>query len=277
MENEEFQSAETSENNSQAVDNADNEQSTDDAEDNAEIADGENTESETDETEQDPVSQRANPNKPSYKELPKELQERNAKFAQAKREQKREQEIETARVNAVIAATGGINPYTDEKITDKTDVDEYLTMKEIEKQGKDPHSDYHTFVKAKAKEQEQAQTQADKQQEQMAKDHEEFAVKYPGVKFDDIITDKRFLSFANGKLGSNPLTKIYADFEELKNSLSKAAEIETKNQIAKGKASPGALSYANSQSLNKKVSEMSDKEFDEYERLVEAGKIKLKY
>lgn len=225
-----------------------------------------------------PLEQTETPKgKKSYKDLPKEVQEQNAKFAQVKREQERKQEIENARMNAVIEALGGINPYTGGKMTDKHDVDEYLTMKEIEKQGKDPQADYHEFVKAKAKEREQAQAEATKRQEQIEKDRQEFAAKYPKIKVAELMADKKFLSFATGKIGNIPLTEIYAGFEELKNSFLKTAEVEAKNQIAKGKASPGALSFASNQTLTKRVSEMSKEEFDEYDRMVEQGKIKLNF
>ena len=77
-------------------------------------------------------------------------QKTNADYARERRRAEQKKALEKARYDAIIEALDGENPYTHEKMEDGADVEEYLTMKEIEKQGKDPITDYHKFLKDKA-------------------------------------------------------------------------------------------------------------------------------
>ena len=80
-------------------------------------------------------------------------QKTNADYARERRKQEQEAAIKKARNEAIIEALNGVNPYTQEKMEDEADIQEYLTMKEIEKNGGDPIADYSKHLKAKAKEQ----------------------------------------------------------------------------------------------------------------------------
>lgn len=72
--------------------------------------------------------------------------ELNSEFARKRREFERRAELdrvrEETRISTLIEFTGGVNPYTLEKILDKSGVEKYLAMREIEKNGGDPQSDY---------------------------------------------------------------------------------------------------------------------------------------
>ena len=56
----------------------------------------------------------------------KALKERNAEFARQRRERERKEELERVKVQTIIDNIS-INPFTDEEIKDKDDVEEYLT------------------------------------------------------------------------------------------------------------------------------------------------------
>ena len=83
---------------------------------------------------------------------PKQSPEENAEQARIRRERERQMDLEKRELETVIRITGGVNPYTQEKIEDKTDLDEFYLMKEIEKDGGDPITDYARYQKQKRKE-----------------------------------------------------------------------------------------------------------------------------
>ena len=82
-----------------------------------------------------------------------QTKEQNSENARRRREAERKAELErerqTAREQAIIETLNGKNPYTGEEMKDSTDVQEYLTMREIEKNGGDPLSDYPKHLKQK--------------------------------------------------------------------------------------------------------------------------------
>ena len=93
-------------------------------------------------------------NKPMEKKVQTNAQ--NSEYARKRREAERKAELERAREearnNALIEFTNGVNPYTQEEIKDKIDIEKYLAMKEIEKSGGDPIAEYHKIQSKKQKE-----------------------------------------------------------------------------------------------------------------------------
>ena len=85
-------------------------------------------------------------------EKPKQTQEQNSENTRRRREAERQKELKQAREQAIIETLGGVNPFTNEPMTDSIDVEEYLAMKEISKNGGDPLNDYSKFTKNKLKE-----------------------------------------------------------------------------------------------------------------------------
>lgn len=171
--------------------------------------------------------------------------EQNSENARRRREAERQREIQAAREQAIIETLGGKNPYTNEEMKDSADVQEYLTMKEIESQGGDPLADFSKFHKAKEKEKIAQQTKEQEEEDWYRKDYADFVTKHPGVDINALIQDKQFQTFAGGKVGTLPLSEIYEGYAELiaefeKKSKQKAAQI-----LANKKASPGALSSPN--------------------------------
>lgn len=200
--------------------------------------------------------------------------EKNAQEAAKRREAERQAEIKKARTEAVIEALNGINPFTHEKIEDEADVEEYLTMKEIEKSGKDPVTDYSRFLKNRTKEQEKAAKAEASQEEWIQKDREDFQSKHPDVKLDELIGDDMFRTFATGKVGRIPMTKIYADYQSFEKLSEERAKTKAAQILANSAATPGKLS-GQTPPPKKSIKDMSMEEFRKFDEQVQRGEIKL--
>lgn len=174
----------------------------------------------------------------------------NARYAEARRAKEREAEIERtrlqARLEAVIDATGGINPYTKEKITDEKDVQEFLTMRQIDANGGDPLQDYAKTIKQQMRDAENAAKKESDQRQWYAKDSEDFAAAYPDVNLEHLIKDAGFAKYADGKVGRVPLAQIYRDYQDLVGTIKTEAERKAARTVAQHaankQATPGSLS-----------------------------------
>lgn len=197
-------------------------------------------------------------------------QKTNADYARERRRAEQKKALEKARYDAIIEALDGENPYTHEKMEDGADVEEYLTMKEIEKQGKDPITDYHKFLKDKAKEKEKAQREASSQEEWISKDRDDFISKHPDVKLDELLQDDLFRTFALGKAGKMPMDKIYADFQSFIEKSEERARDRAAQLLANNAATPGKLSSQAPQPA-KSVKDMSKAEFEQMVERVKRG------
>ena len=194
----------------------------------------------------------------------------NADYARERRKAEQEKAVKKARYDAIIEALDGENPYTHEKIEDDQDVEEYLTMKQIAKEGKDPIADYPKFIKNKAKEQEKARQTESSQKEWIAKDREDFAAKHPDVKLEDLLDDDLFRSFAVGKVGKYSMDKIYSDYNNFLTKSEERAKERAAQILANNASSPGGV---NDQTppATKHISEMSSKEFGDLQDRVRRG------
>ncbi len=179
----------------------------------------------------------------------------NAEYAQRRREteQKRarreqetiERERRTAREAAILEVLDHINPYTGEEMTDARDVEEYLTMKEIDKQGGDPLGDFSRFQKKRQREQERTEEEDRKRDEWYREDRERFLAAYPDVDLEALVGDEEFRLFAEGKTGERPLAEIYEGYLSLIRGRDRQARHMAAHMLANKKASPGALSHPN--------------------------------
>ncbi|MBO5355715.1 MAG: hypothetical protein J6B09_06585 [Clostridia bacterium] len=168
----------------------------------------------------------------------------NAEFARKRREQERQRELTETRNQAIIDALGGRNPYTGGEMTDAEDVAEFLTMREIEKTGGDPVTDYSGHVKARVREQrEQERTEAE-QRAWYEKDRADFFEKYPDADLSALIDDEDFNDYSEGKVGEVPLAEIYEGFLRMTARIEEHAKRMAAQMVANGKASPGALTGA---------------------------------
>lgn len=172
----------------------------------------------------------------------KKEEKSNFEYAFRRREaERRARELEAARVNAIIEAVGE-NPYTHEEIKDAEDVAEYLTMREIQKNGGDPIGDYAKHQKEKLRETKAQEAEAARQADWYRTDREDFIKKHPDVDLSALIADKVFAEYAEGKVGQRPLSEIYEGYERLVKSADKKATERAAQALANSKASPGALS-----------------------------------
>lgn len=179
----------------------------------------------------------------------------NAEYAQRRRaaEQRRaereqqtlDRERRAAREAAILEVLDHINPYTGEEMKDTRDIEEYLTMKEIDRGGGDPLGDFSRFQKKRQREQERTEEEERKQAEWYRTDRERFLTKYPEVDIEELIGDEAFRSFAEGKTGERPLTEIYEGYLSLLEGRDRQARHMAAHMLANKKASPGALSHSN--------------------------------
>ena len=183
---------------------------------------------------------------------PTQTKEKNSEFARKRREAERQKELKDMRDKTILETLKGKNPYTGGEMKDSADVEEYLTMCEIEKNGGDPVADFAKFHKEKARN-EAAQQKADAESaEWYARDREDFIKKHPDVSIEYLNADEAFLDYADGKIGRVPLAKIYEGYVKLvgdKKSAERDAEAKARDaaarQIANKKSSVGSLSNAN--------------------------------
>lgn len=188
----------------------------------------------------------------------KQSSEENAKFAKERRERKQTQkiakekeqeakhiqELEKVRLEAIKETLGGVNPYTNAKIEDKYDMEEYLLQKEMEKEGLDPIQDFSSYMKRKQREDAIKRTEEIEKQtkkEWIQNDRKEFFEKYPDVKLQELNNDDLFKRLLNGKIGNVPMASIYEDYLAIKESVKKEANETAARVVANKAASPGTL------------------------------------
>ena len=153
----------------------------------------------------------------------------NAENARRRREQEQAQRIEAAsrkaRVDAIIDALDGKNPYTGETMKDAHDVAVYETMKRIEKNGGDPVKDFAKASAEDARKAEATRTQADEDRKWYADDLAAFRKAFPDVDTQKLLSDPDFGEYAEAQVKAKvPLAKIYGGYEKLRAKFQKEAD-----------------------------------------------------
>lgn len=181
--------------------------------------------------------------------------QRNAEEARKRRERERQEEIEKAKKEArvqTIIETVGVNPYTQKPIVDEDDVETYMIMKKIEAEKGDPIKDFPDYVKRNKKEIIEKQQARSRIEEQARKDIDDFQAAHPDVKVEELLADEDFKEFSEGKLGTQPLTKIYDAYikfvskftnktEKEVQEAQKEAQRKAAEALARKMATPGPL------------------------------------
>lgn len=180
----------------------------------------------------------------------KQTKEQNSENARRRREAERKKELQSAREKAIIETLNGTNPYTGEKMNDSADVNEFLMMREIEKAGGDPLSDFSKHQKEKQRKEEEEAQRREKEDEWYRADRESFVSKHPEVVLDDLLSNEDFNAFAKGKVGNMPLSEIYEDFIGIVSKYEEKSKEIAAQMLANKKASPGALSTSNGSSAS---------------------------
>lgn len=141
----------------------------------------------------------------------------------------------------IVDAVGGVNPYTNEEIKDEADIDEYLLMRKLEKEGKDPIEDYASAVKGEKR----AKAQEAEAEKNRKAEVAEFAQRFPNVDMTALLQDPRFGKFAGKRVQNETLANVYADYLEFTQGeeavIEKKATVKAKQAEMKKKVSPGSL------------------------------------
>lgn len=170
----------------------------------------------------------------------KQSDELNREYARKRREAEHAKKIEETRVKTVIETLGGVNPYTNDAMTDAADVEEYLLMKRIEKDGGDPVTDYAKYRKKADKEGAQKAEEKATKDAWYANDRAAFVNEHPDVNLNDLLKDVNFQAYADGKVGRVPLSEIYKGYTALTKSVDGKAKDLAAQAIANRQASPGS-------------------------------------
>ena len=238
------------------------EEQEDDFED-ADLEDDEDLDEDEESEDEEAEAQRAEEEKAR-----EQKKEQNRINAQKRRERraKKDEELEKKGYNkALKEAVDGVNPYTGKPINDDVDMEMYLTMRELEKKGLDPLSDYAEFVANKSRESRQAETAKKQQEEYATKDIEDFSKVYPDIDVNKLFNDEHFQSFADGKLGTKPLKEVYEKFLQFESYYEQKAEEDSTERVVKKFArTQSAMGSMKNPGTAKKKSyrDMSDEEFE---------------
>lgn len=196
----------------------------------------------------------------------KPAQNRDLNHEQKVLREQREAEEKARKENfdkGFIAALGGVNPYTGEKIENDDDIHEAKVMIEAKKRGLDPIQDYSKVDKAMRKEEREAleKAEADKvtAAEARKKDFEEFSKAYPDVDVADLFNTQDFSEFAADLVGNIPLTKVYDLYLKTQEKTAKAVEDSDDMKKARRQSTPGNLSSGGSSNGDFYTKEQLDK------------------
>lgn len=174
-----------------------------------------------------------------------------------------EKNLETEKQKAyregVVAAVGGVNPYTQEKIEDEADINKFLAMREMTEKGLDPIKDYHSYISNKEKETLKVKNAEIEQERFIREDAVKFSKEYPDVDMEKLLGDEQFVLFAGQALGKLPMSDIYDRFIKFTSSISQKSKQEAQQEAIKKFAREKAGSFG---ALGKK--EASDKDGDIY-------------
>ena len=203
-------------------------------------------------------------------EKPKQDAAKNKEFARQRRERERQAELKKARFEGIKEVLTE-NPYTNKPIEDDSDVEEYLLMKQIEDDGKDPITDYPEYVKKQAREAARGAAKEQEKNDKVTRELEEFTTAYPTVNVNDVLQDENFRSFAEEKLDKKSLSEVYASYLEIEEAELKAQKEAHSKAVAS--AAVGSLTNA-SEPADKdfftieQVKKMSEKEIsDNYDKI----------
>lgn len=207
------------------------------------------------EVEEDKKDEKKTENSPKNeeKERNKQNAQRRIQERQKRQEEERKKQFETEKrksyIEGVKKSTNGVNKFTNNPIVDEDDVEEYELMLELEAKGKDPIADYYQAVKEKTRAQRQKQLQEieekNKEEQSRNADIDAFIDKYGMETAQKISSDDEFMEFADGMLGTTPLTTIYEKFLAVQAKIEAKSEQKTIEKEARRMSSPGAPGKAN--------------------------------
>lgn len=191
------------------------------------------------------------------KETPNEESAANAANAERRRraeereERRRNDELsrvrEEVRRETILETLGSVNPYTHEPMKDDTDIKEYLEMKEIERRGGDPVTEYAKYHKAMERERaaDEEKTRGERERRQRIENEREALLRdHPDADLQGLLRDEDFLSYARSRTATKTLSEIYEGYMERRQSEERRVEERARElaaqMVANASASPGS-------------------------------------
>ena len=113
--------------------------------------------------EEQQTEKQSNEENAKYANIRRKAQEEAQKQIEKVREEAYKQGLEQGKVQSYI---GKQNPYTGKSIEDDYDVQEYLDMFELDRQGKDPVNDYRELQKDRARKEAEEKVKAEEKSKQ---------------------------------------------------------------------------------------------------------------
>ena len=217
-------------------------------------------EEESDEDESDEET----PTEPEKKQ--KQSKEVNDFYKNKRLKAKEEKAIrEDERRKVIIETLGGVNPFTNEPIEDDAEIQEYLNMKQIEKNGGDPVGDYAKYLR----EQKKMAAKQSKQAFSVENDLDNFVKEYPSVDVSKLLNEKDFVDNYKYALGKMPLSDIYKDYQEKKEKNRQNAK--EKFIANRSNSSVGRQSGSTKSNVTKDINNL-DPSSKEFKKLIERAK-----
>lgn len=208
---------------------------------------------------------------------PKNTGKQNAQNAQKRLalKEKRERELNEAKNKAYLEGlkegVGDVNPWTNEKIEDETDIEILKEMKEMEKKGLDPVEDYAKYHAQKLKEQRRAENEVKQKElarkESLKTEITDFDKKYGKGTAEKFLSDENFKNskYVNylGRLSLDEVYDLYTSTQAETNAKAEQIAIEKEAIKLSSTGTPGNKSTANSSFLKDIMSD--DKKFREFQ------------
>lgn len=207
-------------------------------------------------------------------EKKKQSREKNREYARKRREQQ-EKEKHSSYLKGVRTAVGDVNPYNNQKIESDEDVQTFLDMKEMEKQGLDPNdsSDYIKFIREKQKTEREQQEIQERVETKRNLELSEFKAKYPTVDIENLVNNNpkwnRLIlpQIVQGKTLLEAYESVNDLIQENINAqVEQLADEKVKKQVQIQAASVGSLTDGNEPTQEAKVdiNGMTEAQFKEY-------------
>lgn len=170
----------------------------------------------------------------------------NRQNAARRRAREREELIRRTRIEAIVEAFDGKNPYDGETMQSAEEVERFLAMKQAraaETSG-DAAAPTKNATDAEAENAPIPTTEEGGESDDDAwfeADRAAFAAAHPDVDVEALISDGRFCDYAVGKVGVLPLSEIYLGYRELLDQMDAQARALASRALANRRATPGAL------------------------------------
>jgi trichohyalin len=223
------------------ADDFEDEELENESEENGNSEDEENESSNATETEEETPAESETEEEVDEEAERKKLEaQKNSEFAKRRRareeaeKKEREAKEEKIRENAKTEAELGIlktNPFTDEPIKDKQDLEVYKIMKAIEDEGGDPINDLPKRLAQINRQREEKtaeeQKKSNERTEKINRETKELLEAYPKLDPADLAQDKEYLNLCEEKGGRWTMLEVY---EHLLNKREKDASDSQKNK-----------------------------------------------